>query len=138
MSTGGIVVFDPAEFITLFPLFATVDPAILQFNFDQATDILSNCCRSPVKNLDKRKRLLYLLTAHITKLSGALEPGGTPNPPGRIAQAAEGTVSATFGALGPEVGSGPWFQQTTWGAQVWQATLNLRTMHYIAAPTVIR
>ena len=131
-----VVVFDAAAFKVRYPVFASVDNGLLSACFDDAGLYLSNTDTSPVQNTTTRQSLLWMLTAHIAWLGGALQ-ANQPLPVGRTSQAAEGSVSASFEYTTPTTGSGPWFQQTQWGASFWQATSNLRGFRYIARPTVI-
>lgn len=59
---------------------------------------------------------------------------GSPRPVGRTSSASEGSVSASFDYISPTPGSGPWFNQTPYGAAFWQATASLRGMHYRPGP----
>jgi hypothetical protein len=79
--------------------------------------------------------LLNMLVAHISSLSGDLSADGQAQPVGRVSQAAEGTVSASFEGVPPTPGTGAWFQQTQYGAAFWQATASLRGMRYRSRPT---
>lgn len=131
-----VVTFDATAFKVRYPLFAGVDDAFLSACFDDAGLYLSNTDTSPVQNVTTRQQLLWMLTAHIAYLNGALNPG-QPMPVGRTSSATEGSVSVglDYGTMTP--GTGPWFNQTQWGASFWQATSSLRGMRYIPRPTVI-
>lgn len=126
------VTFDPTAFKARYPEFTAVDDALLGQFFNEATIYLSNS-DSPVANTTRRLVLLNMLTAHVASLSGALSADGQPRPVGRVSQASEGSVSASFEYLAP--GSGAWFQQTQYGAAFWQATTALRGFRYIPCPT---
>lgn len=123
-----VVVFDPAAFKLAYPQFAAIADAQLQNYFNLATLYLSNTDCSVVQDIQKRTTLLNLLTAHIGFLSGALNPGGTPGLVGRVSGATEGSVSVTTDF--PANPNGAWFNQTSWGAMFWQATLSLRSFRY--------
>lgn len=131
-----VVVFDPAAFKAAYPAFVSVPDAQLQNYFDLATLYLSNTDCSIVQDVNKRQTLLWLLTAHIAFLSGALNPvPGTPGLVGRVSSATEGSVSvSTEYPMNP---NSAWFLQTQWGAAFWQATLSLRSFRYRARPTVV-
>lgn len=130
-----IVIFDPAAFKLAYPLFAAVDNSLLTNYFNIATMYLSNTDCSIVQDVNRRQTLLWLLTAHIAYLSGALNPGGVPGLVGRVSNATEGSVSvATEYPMSP---NSAWFLQTQWGAIFWQATLSLRSFRYRARPTVV-
>lgn len=128
------VTFDPTAFKTRYPEFASVADSLLQECFADACMYLSNGDGSPVQDLARRARLLNMLTAHVAFLGGALSVDGQPKPVGRISQAAEGSVSASFEYLAP--GSAAWFVQTPYGAAFWQATTSLRGFRYRPRPTV--
>lgn len=129
----GVVVFDSTIFKARYPEFNSVAVPSLQGCFDEATLYLSNADNATVQDLNRRRVLLNMLTAHIAKLGGLLSLDGQALPVGRISDASEGSVSVSFdyGTPGSEV----WFIQTTYGASFWQATKSLRTMRYIPNPT---
>lgn len=92
-----VVIFDPALFREQRPQFADTSKfsdAFLQNCFDEATLICNNTDASmvpynPVKNINDRQILLYLLTCHIATLA-------TSGQVGSITSATEGSVSAGF------------------------------------------
>lgn len=128
-----VVVFDAANFKIRYPEFVGVADLVLSARFDEATLYLNNTDESPVQDITRRTVLLYLLTAHIATIMGALA-GGTPGPVGRVSSATEGSVSVGFD-FSAQPGSAVWFQQTQYGASFWQATSSLRGFRYIAQPT---
>jgi hypothetical protein len=91
----GIVTFDPAAFVILYPEFATVGAAQLNFNFARAQLLLNNSCGSRVQAADVRDTLLQMLVAHITALSNGVNGQPPQGIVGRIATAAEGTVNVS-------------------------------------------
>lgn len=129
------VTFNAAAFKVRYPEFAPVADALLGEYFKEAGLYLSNADNSPVRNVDRRAVLLNMLTAHVAALGGALSADGMPRPVGRISQASEGSVSASFEDAPATPGSGAWFRQTQYGAAYWQATSSLRGFRYIAQPT---
>lgn len=129
-----VVIFDPTAFKLAYPAFAAVPDAQLQNYFSIATLYLSNQECSPVQDIAQRTALLWMLTAHIAYLNGAISPGGVAPPVGRVAGATEGSVSITLDFMS-RPGSAQWFNQTPWGAMFWQATLSLRSFRYRARPT---
>lgn len=131
----GVVVFNPATFILRYPEFSAVSDTLLGEYFTEATLYLSNCNNSPVQNIATRTLLLNMLTAHIGFLAGALSTDGQTRPVGRVSQAAEGSVSASFDYTPATPGSGAWFNQSQYGAAFWQATSSLRSMRYSPRPT---
>jgi hypothetical protein len=133
--TTGVVVFVPATFKTLFPEFATLDNAVLSFNFDLSTLVLNNSCCSRVKDAVKREQLLNLLTAHITALRNGVN-GQTPSGiVGRVSSASEGSVSVDAD-LGDVPFTAAYFAQTQYGLLFWKATAPWRQFVYVAPPQV--
>lgn len=131
-----VAVFNLADFLIRYPQFSAVSPAKLAAYFADAGILyLTNTDCSPVRNVAKRTLLLYMLTAHQSELNGDLTADGQSKPVGRISQAAEGSVSASFEMNPPTAGSGPWFAQTQPGAAFWQATSSLRGFRYSPRPT---
>jgi Protein of unknown function (DUF4054) len=128
--TTGVVVFDPDEFKLKYPVFSTVDDVVLENSFDVATLYLSNTEGSAVRAVERRKPLLYLLTAHITKLVFGDNTGPASGLVGRINSATEGSVSVATG-LGTLAQSAEWYSQTTWGFMYWQATSIFRRFRYV-------
>lgn len=137
----GVVVFNPDAFRARYPQFSAdlvcASDAALTAYFNEATLYLSNTDCSVVQNLQNREMLLWMLTAHIAYLNGALSPDGSPPPVGRVSSATEGSVSVNLDYIPATPGSGAWFNQTAWGAQFWQATSSLRGFRYRARPTVV-
>lgn len=131
-----IAVFNYAQFIARYPEFSAVPVARLTALFAEAGVLyLANTDRIPVQNIVKRGMLLNMLTAHTSYLAGDLSADGQARPVGRVSQAAEGSVSATFEDVPPTPGTGAWFKQTQYGAAFWQATSSLRGFRYIPQPT---
>lgn len=122
----GVVEFVVAEFRALYPSIQATD-AQLEMYFEMAETFLDNTPCSVVKNLEARKRLLYLLVAHIATLTGQAEAGN--NVVGRISNATEGTVSIgiDYGTMG---NNERWYLQTPWGAMYWQLTKKYRSAVY--------
>lgn len=126
-----IVMFDPAAFKIRYPAFAGVSDAMLTACFNDAGFYLSNSDGSPVQDVDRRERLLWMVTAHLAYLDGALSADGLPRPVGIMTSATEGSVSIGVAAPNATPGSGEWFKQTQWGAQFWQATTALRGFRWV-------
>ncbi len=129
-----VVIFDPTAFKERYREFVAVADATLAACFTEATLYLSNADTSPVGNVTRRAVLLNMLTAHVAFIGGILSTDGMPRPVGRLSQAGEGSVSASFEGAPP--GSAQWFQQSQYGAAFWQATTSLRGFQYRAQPTV--
>lgn len=124
-----IATFDPVAFKVRYPEFANVSDAFLAECFQDAGLYLSNTDASPVKDVARRTRLLWMLTAHIAYLSGILNGDSGVPAGGRIASATEGSVSVGFD-LFPASGTSAWFNFTPYGAMFYQSTLNLRSFRY--------
>ncbi|MDD5325897.1 MAG: DUF4054 domain-containing protein [Polaromonas sp.] len=129
-----VVIFDPAAFKARYVAFASVADATLAACFTEAGLYLSNANNSPVQDVTRRAMLLNMLTAHIAYIGGVLSADGMARPVGRLTQAGEGSVSASFEGAPP--GSAQWFQQSQWGSSFWQATSSLRGFRYRAQPTI--
>lgn len=130
----GVVVFSAAEFKTAYPAFTTVADGLLQGDFDAAALFLNNSCCSVVKDVNKRQRLLYLLTAHIA----VLMQGENGKPPsglvGRIDKATEGSVSVSAAYVSQMSMTEAYFAQTQYGVLFWLLTATLRSFRYIPPP----
>lgn len=123
---SGVVEFDTSEFCDLYPSIQGTDPQLEMF-FDMAQTLLNNTPCSIVGNLKERKRLLYMLVAHIAMLNANAESGNAVV--GRVASASEGTVSVSldYGTMG---NNERWYLQTPWGAMYWQMTKKYRSAMY--------
>lgn len=131
--TGGVAVWNPGIFLARYPEFTAAynsNPGKFAEYFDEAGFYLSNCPDSPVQDVNRRLRLLNMLVAHISYIGGDLSADGQTRPVGRLSAAGEGSVNATFDYTPATPGSGPWFNQTQYGAAFWQATSSLRGMRY--------
>jgi hypothetical protein len=127
-----VVTFVPADFKTEYPEFASVSDARATAMFTLASQsLLDNTDNSPVMDVDFRTQLFYMLVAHLLTILGAAPTTPTNTPPGRLSQATEGTVTASFEYILP-AGSAmaPWFVQTKYGALYWTATAPFRSLKY--------
>lgn len=133
-----IVVFDAAQFVLKYTVFApynTASPGGLQYFFDDAGDFLNNTDCSPITDIPTRQRYLWMITAHLAQLGGALSPtgtGSTASQVGRVSEASEGTVKASFD-MGTPQGRAAFWNQTQFGAQYWAATGKYRSFRYVAS-----
>lgn len=122
--SDGVVSFNYNEFIGYYPEFANVPQNIAQWQFDLACLILANTPCSAVRDLEERKMLLYLLTAHILFLrnrgSGSV---------GAISNASEGSVSVGYASLG-KLGQ-TYFGQTQYGLLFWQMVVKYMSGFYV-------
>ncbi len=135
---SGIAIWNPGIFLGRYPEFTNSynsNQSKFASYFVESGLYLSNSSNSPVQDVDIRLLLLNMLVAHISFLGGDLSADGQVRPVGRLSQAGEGSVSASFEWNQLTPGSGPWFNQTQYGAAFWQATSNLRGMQYSARRT---
>ena len=125
----GVVTFDYITWVLRYPELATVAQPLAQMFFGEATLYCNNTPTSPIRDVNQRAPLLNMVTAHIAALNGQ------PSSPlvGRINSASEGSVSVQTQMEFPP-GSAQWFNQTKYGAAFWQATVQFRTMRYVANP----
>jgi hypothetical protein len=129
-----VAIFNLQMFLNRYPEFTALSvaqPGRLPALFDEAGFYLTPDTYGPVCNLMKLTQLLNMLTAHISYINGDLSADGQQRPVGRLSQAAEGSVSATFEGVPPTPGSGAWFQMSQYGAAFWQATSALRGFRYV-------
>lgn len=140
----GIVTFDPAAFVVVYPEFAgfITDPGppavapLLSNDFAIATLLLNNTCASLVKDANQREYLLNLLTAHVAyMLQGTNDGAGNITPPpgivGRVNTATEGAVSVGAEFDAPPNANQAYFIQSKYGALYWTLTARYRTFHYV-------
>lgn len=125
--------FVPADWKLRYPEFATVDNALAQLYFNEATLYCANRL-NPVQTVPVLTQLLYMLTAHIAAINAPTTPAGANpmTPPGRISSASEGSVSTQFDFQAGPPGSQAWYNQTKYGAAYWQAALPYRLFRYRA------
>ncbi|EJX7554741.1 DUF4054 domain-containing protein, partial [Escherichia coli] len=126
----GVVIFDPSAFKLRYPEFSSVDDALLQQYFTQATIYLDNTDTSRVSDLAVRSMLLNMLVAHIACLYSGANGQSPSGLVGRIDSASEGSVSVHADMPGGTANSA-WYMQTKYGADYWNATAPFRTFQYI-------
>jgi hypothetical protein len=147
---AGPIIFDYSRWVLQFPELSgisqasilSVDAAGLPFGYwSDATMYFVNDGSGPINDPVMLANLLYLTTAHVAFLSsprtnGVPTTGGTePAPPlvGRINSAAEGSVNVSA-EMPNQPAAAAWWQQTPYGAQVWQMIKPFRLMHYVPNP----
>ena len=128
-----VVVFNYAEWISQYPEFANTAQPVAQSYFNRATLVIDNTRLSPIQDLFQRTIILNLATAHIGQLSGALN-NGKPPPPGRVSSANQGSVSVSLDYPTKGGALAVWWNQTSYGAQVYAMTLQYRTAVYFPPP----
>lgn len=124
--SGGVVVFDVDQFRQQYPA-VTANDEQLEGYFMLSESMLNNTRCSVVKDLNQRRQLLYMLTAHIATINASMDSG---NPlVGRVSSATEGTVSISvdYGQMG---NNERWYLQTPYGAMYWQLTAKYRSALY--------
>lgn len=137
---GGTAVWNPGIFLARYPEFTAAynaNQAKFASYFIEAGLYLSNCPTSIVQDVNTRLMLLNMLVAHISYMGGDLSADGQTRPVGRVSAAGEGSVNATFDYTPATPGSGPWFNQSQYGAAFWQATSSYRGMRYSSRRTNI-
>lgn len=127
----GVVTFDPAAFKLRYPEFSSLDDALFQQYFTQATIYLDNTDCSRVSDLAVRAMLLNMLVAHIAFLYSGANGQSPSGLVGRIDSASEGSVSVHAEMPGVNANSA-WYMQTKYGADYWNATAPFRTFQYIS------
>lgn len=125
--TDGVVEFDIDEFRKMYPKITSTDMQLEGF-FLEAEMFFNNTHRSCVKDLKKRKILLYMVVAHLATLQSQIDAGNMIV--GRISSASEDVVSVSseYGTLGKNE---KFWLQTPYGAKFWQLTAQYRTSLYI-------
>jgi hypothetical protein len=133
-----VVTFDPAAFAAAYPEFATVPQARTTAMFTIAEQsILDNTDNAPVMDVNYRTQLFYMLIAHLLLIFGPQAPSAPNNtPPGRVANATEGTVSVGYAYEIPQGSAmAAWFNQTKYGALYWMSTARFRSAQYMSTGT---
>lgn len=134
------IVFDYANWIALFPELAGVGETPATSYFNLATMLVNNC-GWPISDPAMLSNILYLVTAHLAKLfsqntQGVPTSGGTEGPTGivgRISTATEGSVSVSA-EMPNQPPNAAWWQQTQYGALVWQLLKPFRLFRYVPGP----
>jgi hypothetical protein len=116
-----------AMFLARYPEFSSVSPTLLQAYFLEA-QLYYNRPGDPAL---RQQLCMMMLTAHVGFLAGCLSADGQARPVGRVSQAGEGSVSATFEMEPPAAGTRAWYNQTQYGASFLAATSKARGMTYI-------
>lgn len=135
---GGTAVWNPGIFLARYPEFTNAynaNPSKFASYFIETGLYLTNCPTSPVQDVNRRLLFLNMLVAHISFLGGDLSADGQTRPVGRVTDAGEGSVSASFGYNNDPSQAEAWFIQSQYGAAFWQATSSLRGFRYSPRPT---
>lgn len=129
-NVGVVVQFNYANWIALFPEFASIPQAtVTDEYFPLATVFHRNDGGGPVPTAALQSSYLNMMTAHIAALLGTVNGVASSTIVGRIASASEGSVSvsADFPLSNP---SQAWYATTKYGAMYYQATRPYRTIRY--------
>lgn len=120
------VKFSYGDFQSMFPELRNSTPQQAQTSFCFAEGIVNNTLTPFVKEDCLRKKLLYLLTAHIITLTNR----GAGNV-GTVSGAHEGSVGVDYstGSI-DKLGAG-WFGQTQYGLLFWQLTAKFRSGFFV-------
>lgn len=127
---SGVVEFVPADFKAAYPEFSGVGAAVLERCFNEAALLLSNKPQSRVCNLEERKTLLWLLTAHIVYIHYGPNGTGTSGLTGPMVSATQGSVSVSVSQAG-FTKNNAWYMLSPYGAQYWSATAKYRAARYL-------
>lgn len=132
---GVQVTFNYALWAQIFPQFkALSETQIVNLVLPLAEQYCRNDGGGPVTTAATQSNLLNLMVAHIAQLLYGVN-GEAPSPlVGRISSATEGSVSVQTDWPSSANANGAWYNQTTFGAMYWQATLPYRTFRYMPGP----
>ncbi|MBI1213630.1 MAG: DUF4054 domain-containing protein [Alphaproteobacteria bacterium] len=128
---GVIVSFDYTAWVARYPEFEDVPQATAAAYFAEAGAYCANDGTGPINDPSLKLVYMNMLTAHIAAMNstatGASKPANSPV--GRLSDATEGSVSASFQNDYPP-GTAQWYQQTRYGAAYWAATAQYRSFLY--------
>ena len=129
------VAFNFANWAARYPEFASVPQASAEMYFAESELYCANNLRV-VRSINALTMLLYMLTAHIAQLNSPTTASGADSstPPGRVSDATEGSVSASFTMDFPP-GSAQWYNSTKYGAAYYAAVLPYRLALYVPGRT---
>lgn len=128
---SGVVVFDFQAWAAAYPAAAAdLTQPQGQMYFDESTLFLNNTDRSQVRDLNRRRIILWMITAHIALLN---KPKGPHDGiVGRISSANQGSVSVSTEMPAPQ--SAAWWNQTQPGATAYQSLLRIGLTRYFPVP----
>lgn len=129
------VPFVYADWIAAYPEFNVPPTVVLapqaQRFFAQADLYFDNGPSAPARfriTDEQQTQIMWMLVAHLAQLRVGSNGQAASGLVGRISSASEGSVSVSTEF--PTTANSAWFLQTPYGADFWQATAALRTMHY--------
>lgn len=135
------VILDVTVFRAMYPEFSSLSDLEIENLFMLAQVLLENNDCSVVVNEEKRKVLLYLLTAHLAFLGVGISPtspgaGSSPGAKssivGRISSATEGSVTIGLDLASNIPFRAAYFAQSKYGLLFWQMMAPYRTGLYYA------
>ena len=127
---GVVVTFDVTAFLTTFPQFVSVGPAVISgFVLPLAEQYVRNDGGGPVNNPASQTNLLNLAVAHLCQLFWGVNGNAPSTLAGQITSATQGSVSV--GVAAPSNPNAEWFAQTPFGLALWQAMAPYRTARYL-------
>jgi hypothetical protein len=135
----GAIPFDYDEWIRKFPELSGLPEQLAQGYWDEAGLIFRNDCTSPEWDLDKRREILDLLTAHCAMLF-APPPigrgGGGANALGGVLtnKSVDGVSVGSSGLFPGVNGTQAWYLTTQYGQKAWRLMAAYRTFHYVQGP----
>ncbi len=141
--SGPAVSFVYADWIAEFPVFTAVSQPLAQSYFNRASNLFANDTCNPAFGAGILQQCLYLATAHVAQLNAPRDANGNPASTGQpasplvgsITSAAEGSVNVAVEWKGGGTSMESYWTQTTFGAELWAATSQFRTMLYRPQPT---
>lgn len=134
MTTGGVVTFNWAEWITQYPEFGYVTQPQGQSFFNRATLLVDNTPTSPICDLFQRTIILNLATAHIAALFASQNGQGPRGVVGRINSATQGSVTVQSEYVTPKTNLQAFWSQTQYGADVWAVLQKYQVGFYVPPP----
>jgi hypothetical protein len=162
MTLTPVVTFSFATFISYFPEFAALSPALVAAYFTRATaTIIANDASNPAYDANNVNwpppggnpafpYLIYLATAHVAWLNCTKDVAGNPTSDpsaaqpasplvGRVSQASEGSVSVSteYPLDGSSSAQEKYLSQSKYGIELWTALAPYRTAQYAAQPTFV-
>lgn len=125
-----VVVLDIPEFRAMF-FGQFIDPPytddVISVYFDWACVFINNSESGLISVCGgMRKRIIYLMMAHLLTLNAPGKDGSTV---GRVSSASQGSVSVALDF--PTTANNAWWVQTQYGAMVWELTRRYRSFRWI-------
>lgn len=136
---AGPIAFNYQAWVNRFPEFSGVSSATATLYAAEASLLVGNTASGPVNDPNLLAVLLNLATAHLAwiytaRTDGVAQTGGLEQAPplvGRITNGAEGSVSVAVD-MPDQQPNAAWWNQTTYGAQVWTMMKPFRLFRYFA------